>query len=103
MPSLHPLARELDAEGLSLLLVDIREGREVVARAVSDRRYTAPVVLDADGRVTEAYGVRATPTVFVIDRDGTLLGRAVGPRPWTEPAGRALLKALLGRRSPAVP
>jgi len=45
--------------------------------------------------------VRATPTVFVIDCDGTLLGRAIGPHPWTEPAGRALLKALLG--APAAP
>ena len=101
MPSLPPLARELGAEGLSLLLADIAESRAVVARAVSERRYTAPVVLDTDGRVTRAYGVRATPTVFVIDRDGTLLGRAIGPHPWTEPAGRALLKALLG--APAAP
>jgi cytochrome c-type biogenesis protein len=103
LPSLQPLARELDAEGLSLLLVDIAEDRDVVAQAVSERGYTAPVVLDTDGRVTAAYRVHATPTVFVLDRDGTLLGQAIGPHPWTEPAGRALLKALLSARSPTSP
>jgi hypothetical protein len=33
---------------------------------------------------------------FVIDRDGAIVGRAVGPRPWTGPDGRALFRALLG-------
>jgi hypothetical protein len=85
LASLPPLARELGAEGLNLLLADIAESRAVVARAVSERRYTAPVVLDTDGRVTRAYGVRATPTVFVIDRAGrSSVGRSAltpGPSP----------------------
>ncbi len=103
MPSLNALAREFDAHGLSLLLVDIRESRDLVARTVAERQYTARVLLDADGRVTDAYGVRATPTVFVIDRDGALLGQATGPHPWTEPAGRALLRAVLKGRPSTVP
>jgi hypothetical protein len=67
--------------------------------AVKNRGYVAPVVLDLDGAVSEAYGIHATPTVFVIARDGTIVGRAIGPRPWTGPDGRALFQALLA--SPA--
>ena len=37
----------------------------------------------------------STPSVFIIGRDGMILESAVGPRPWTEPAGRALLEALV--------
>ncbi len=33
--------------------------------------------------------------VYLIGWGGMLLGRAIGPRPWTEPPGRALLVALL--------
>lgn len=80
---------------MTVLLMNIREERGKVARAVAERGYVAPVVLDADGEVSDAYGIRATPTAFVIARDGTIVGRAVGPRPWTGPDGRALFQALL--------
>ena len=80
---------------MTVLLVNIREERGKVAKAVAERGYIAPVVLDPDGEVSDDYGIRATPTVFVIARDGTIVGRAVGPRPWTGPDGRALFQALL--------
>ena len=80
---------------MTVLLVDIRENRAKVARVVAERGYVAPVVLDLDGAVTEAYGIRATPMAFLIARDGTIAGRAIGPRPWTGPDGRALFQALL--------
>jgi len=80
---------------VTVLLVDIREDRAKVARAVAERGYVAPVVLDLDGAVSEAYGIHATPTVLLIARDGTIVGRAIGPRPWTGPDGRALFQALL--------
>jgi hypothetical protein len=87
--------REWEPKGVTVLLVDIREDRAKVARAVAERGYAAPVVLDLDGAVSEAYGIHATPTVFLIARDGTIVGRAIGPRPWTGPDGRALFQALL--------
>lgn len=80
---------------MTVLLVDIREDRKTVVQAVAERGYVAPVVLDLDGAVSDAYGVHATPTVFLIARDGTIVGRAVGPRPWTGPDARALFQALL--------
>lgn len=102
MPSIDFLQAEFGKDGLTVLLASVAEAREVVARAVAARGYAARVVLDTDGRVTDAYRVQATPTVYLIGRDGMLLGRAIGPRPWTEPPGRALLIALL-RSSSASP
>jgi hypothetical protein len=91
------LFRELGPEGLSLVLVNIGEGRETVRQAVRARGYRAPVLLDRGGEVGNLYGVNGTPTTFVIGRDGRVLGRAIGPRPWTESPGRALLDAVLRR------
>ena len=86
---------EFDKDGLTVLLVDITEPRETVAKVVAARGYTARVLLDPDGRASEAYRIQGTPTVYLIGRDGLLLGRAIGPRPWTQASGRALLAALL--------
>lgn len=61
-----------------------------------ERRYSARVLLDENGDAARLYGVRATPTVFLIGRDGTMLGTAVGERVWARREGRTLLDALLG-------
>ncbi len=95
MPSVDGLHETLAGQGLTVLLVNIAETRETVVRALSSRRYTAPVLLDRNSKTADAFGVTGTPAVFIIGRDGMILGRAVGPGPWTEPAGRALLEALL--------
>jgi hypothetical protein len=35
------------------------------------------------------------PTLYFVDRQGRLLGRAAGPRDWDSPAGRRFVEALL--------
>ena len=95
MPSIDALQAEFGKDGLTVLLVDIAEGRETVAQVVAARGYTSRVLLDPAGRASEAYRIQGTPTVYLIGRDGLLLGHAIGPRPWTQASGRALLAALL--------
>jgi hypothetical protein len=98
LPSIDGLHQALSQDGFSVLLVNIGESRRAVARTTSSRRYVAPVLLDPSGKAADIFGVRGTPTVFIIGRDGMILGSAVGPLAWTEPAGLALLKALLPAR-----
>lgn len=86
--------REFGPQGLAVIAVDIKEPRAKVADWVRTSGTSIPVVLDADGRVARQYEVTVTPTVVLIGRDGTLVGRALGTKPWTSPAGRALLRAL---------
>ena len=86
---------ELGPQGLKILLVDIAEPRERVARVVASRGYRAQVLLDPNGQTADAYRVRGTPMTYLIGRDGLVLGGAIGPRPWAQNEGRALLQTLL--------
>jgi len=88
--------RDLKGKGLEVLLIDFREDPDLVRRTVKERGYTAPVLLDESGDVTgKVYGVWGPPTVYLVDRQGRLVGRATGPRPWDSPAGRRFIEALL--------
>ncbi len=82
-------------QGLTVLLVDLWEKPARVAKTVTERGYAMRVVIDPDGTVSNAYHVVGTPTVYLVGKDGALIGRAVGPQRWTEAVGRALLQALL--------
>lgn len=96
MPSVNKLYQEFRPKGLELLLVSFREDPGLVRRTVAARGYVAPVLLDQSGKVSgEVYGVWGTPTAYFIDRQGRLVGRAVGPRGWDSQAARNFVLALI--------
>ncbi len=100
MPSVNQLYGEYRSKGLEVLLVNFRESPAAVKRAVGERGYTAPVLLDESGEVTgRLYGVWGPPTVYLIDRQGRLVGRATGPRGWDSPQARKFIDALLAEKS----
>jgi peroxiredoxin len=89
------VARERRGQPFTVLAVSVEEPKDLVASWAKGAGLTIPVLLDYDGAVARDYRVRATPTVFVIGRDGRLVARAAGNREWEGPAGRALLDALV--------
>ena len=96
MPSVNALYREFKDQGFEVLLISFRESPTEVRRVVRERGYVAPVLLDESGDVTgRLYGVFGPPTVYLVDRDGRLVGRAVGQRDWSTPAARTFIRELL--------
>ena len=96
MPStIEKVHQDYKDAGLVVLPISIEEGRRKVTGWAPSRALTMPLLLDPDGDASGAYRVTATPTVFLIGRDGTLIAKALGTKPWTSATGRALLRHLL--------
>jgi peroxiredoxin len=83
-------------ERLTVVAIDIEERRETVAKWAKDKNVSFLILLDTSGAVTREYGVTSTPTVFVLSRDGKLVGKALGTKSWTSERGHALLGRLAG-------
>lgn len=99
MPSaIEQVHREYRDHGLVVLPISIEEGRAKVAPWADRQKLSVPLLLDPDGDVSAAYHITATPTVFLIGRDGKLVAKAIGNKPWTSEQGRALLQLLLLRK-----
>jgi len=82
-----------------VLLISFRESEDRVKRAVTERGYTAPVLLDASGDVTgRVYGVFGPPTAYLVDREGRLVGRIAGGRDWSGPAAREVIRDFVAAR-----
>jgi len=98
LPStIEQIHQEYQPRGLSVVAVDMKESPQKVARWVKDKNVSFTVVLDRDGAATRAFDITATPAVFLIGRNGRLVGKAAGTKEWSGPRGRALLDALLAR------
>jgi peroxiredoxin len=81
---------------LTVVAIDIQEGRDTVAKWARDKNVSFPILLDTSGAVTRDYEVTATPTVFLLSRDGKLVAKALGTKGWTSAPGHALLGRLAG-------
>jgi peroxiredoxin len=60
-----------------------------------DMGLSFPLLLDTAGEVSRLYGVRATPTHFLIDAAGKMVAGNVGAKEWTGEGMRRLVERLL--------
>jgi peroxiredoxin len=96
LPStIEQVHREYADRGLVVLGISIGEGRRKVAGWSPSRSLTVPLLLDPEGAASAAYQVTATPAVFLVGRDGRLVARGYGTKPWTSDRARAVFHHLL--------
>lgn len=56
---------------------------------------TFPALVDVTSSVANHYGVRGTPTRFLINRDGKVIAGSIGPRDWAGEDAQRLIRILL--------
>lgn len=101
LPStIESLQRRYRDQGLTVLAVSFEERPDTVKAWVRPRGLSMPVLVDQDGEVSGDYRVTATPTAVLLDREGRVVGRAVGTRPWADARARALWDVLLAPPAP---
>ena len=81
---------------LAVVAIDIQESRATVSTWAKDKNISFQILLDTSGAVTREYEVTVTPTVFLLSRDGKLVGKALGTKSWNSERGHALLGRLVG-------
>jgi len=95
MPALGRLRQQLDPDRFVLLTITTDLQREGIAQFLANVKVQLPVLFDEDHDVSQAYLVRALPTTVFIDPQGTLIGRAVGPRDWDAPTAVRAVQGLM--------
>jgi thiol-disulfide isomerase/thioredoxin len=98
MPSMERLLHALDGEPFAVLAVDVGEDTDTIDAFTSqlDTTLHFPVLLDSKSRALQAWKVAGLPTTFLVDKQGRIVGSAIGGREFDHPeivkAIRALLK-----------
>lgn len=95
MPALKRLKESFAGNSFELLAVTTDQQVEGIRTFVRALGLEFPVLLDHTKDVSAAFGVRGLPTTVLIDRQGRLVGRAVGPRDWDSAESVALVRQIL--------
>ncbi|OLB01450.1 MAG: hypothetical protein AUH77_11330 [Candidatus Rokubacteria bacterium 13_1_40CM_4_69_39] len=98
MPAMERLWQQQKGQGLVLVAVSVDTDTKKVKPYLDEHKLTFPVGLDPKMDLANAYGVRAVPSSFVVDRQGHLTAIALGPREWDNDASHSLIEGLLRSR-----
>ena len=102
MPALQRLWERNRDAGLVIVGVSVDhpallmgDAESAVRSFVEDHGLTFPIVHDPDSRIQSAYPYVGLPMTFVIDREGRIVDRVLGPREWDQPQMESKLRNLL--------
>ena len=86
MPSMEKLYQKLKGENFEILAVSIDEpGLKAVAPFMKKSNLTFPALIDSEGTIKAVYGITGVPESYIIDQQGILIKKIVGPVDWATP------------------
>jgi peroxiredoxin len=82
MPAMQRLYEAVGGPDFELVAVSVDASREDVLKFRDRLKLGFPIALDPSKHVAESYQTFRYPESYLIDRDGRILARYVGPRDW---------------------
>jgi peroxiredoxin len=96
MPSLERLYQQLKGENFEILAVSIdTPGVVVVAPFMKNNNLSFPALIDSQGIIKTAYKVNGVPESFIVNRQGILSKKVIGPLNWAAPEVLEYLRNLI--------
>jgi len=77
LPELNEFANA-HTEDVQFFAINIEESENTITDFLQNNGYSLPVLLDADGSISQEFRVRAVPTTIVVDSQGVIRYRKTG-------------------------
>ncbi len=84
MPSMEKLYQEMKGEDFEILAVSIDvQGAKIVIPFMEKYKLSFPALIDSRGRIKSLYQTTGVPETFIIDKEGIIVLKIIGPRDWS--------------------
>ena len=95
MPSLNLVHERLSDQGLVVLGVSVDEQKSEYERFLDLANVRFPTVRDPERQVSTLFGTVKYPETYLIDREGIVMRKYIGPEDWSRPEILNYLRSLL--------
>jgi peroxiredoxin len=103
MPAMQRLHDALAGPDFELVAVSVDASRDDVEAFRTRLGLRFPIALDPEKRVANAYQSYRFPESYLIDREGRILSRYIGPREWDSPLYAERIRRVLAGASSEAP
>lgn len=105
MPSMDVLYKNFERDGLVVLAVSIDRvtTKKDIPPFINSMNLTFPVLVDSWGQTDKRYKLMGVPETYIIDQQGILREKIIGPRDWTVLDNLQIITGLLKNHSKPVP
>ena len=97
MPSLNRLHEQLAPRGAVILGISVDEDGAAYEKFLQDHNIHFPTYRDPSKQISSAYGTFMYPETYIIDRQGRITRKIIGPQDWSRPETVAYLEGLLSK------
>ena len=99
LPTLDRLYHGLLGKDFALLAVSVDEGGAEAVRAFLQKNHLSlPVLLDPQRSVAGQYGTFKFPETYLLDRNGVVRYKVIGPMDWSDPRGIGVILKMLEQK-----
>jgi peroxiredoxin len=95
MPLMQKLYIRFKDKDFAMVAVSLNEPKSVVEKFFDDYKLTFTALLDSKGELGIPFGIRGIPMTYILDREGGIIGKAIGARQWDSKESFALFEQLL--------
>lgn len=98
MPSMEKLYQQLKGEDFEILAVSIdKKGTEAVLPFMKKHNLSFTALIDSKESMKYKYQTTGVPETFIIDKNGIIVEKVIGPRDWATPDAIGFLRNLIQR------
>ncbi len=97
MPDMEKLHQKFKNKDFAMVTINLQESVSQVKQFFKDFKLTFTALLDSDGAVGAHFMITAIPTTFILDKEGIIIGKVMGPREWDSKAAIALFENLMDK------
>ena len=99
MPSMERLHRKLAGNDFAVVAVSVDEADSAtVMQFARDLGVSFDILHDRAGAIRRLYQTTGVPESFVIERDGIIVKKVIGPAEWDGPTNETLIRKLIDAR-----
>jgi peroxiredoxin len=95
MPLMQKLYTHFKDRDFAMVAINMNEPAAIVEKYFRVHKLTFMTLLDSINELGGPFGIRGIPTTFIIDRDGGIIGRALGSRRWDSKNSITLFEHLI--------
>jgi peroxiredoxin len=102
-PSLEKFSREMPKLHVAVIGVSVDQDEAALKRFAADYHLSFPIARDPNQALAFRYGTSKFPETYILDRNGKVAEKIIGPIDWQDPRIVSFVQTLAGNPEPVAP